>query len=288
MDDAGRIDVCLFDLDDVQRRTVYVKRVALDRLWKWSPPDGGVAEQHLPPEVLLLHRLPHRFNHTGQRHASRFGESLEQRSQAQVVIGVRMGDVDRRQLFADAFDQIAEITNVGLEVLRIDQDRLGRATDDGGGRRRELPPGTGSCDGRNVGPAARINRRTDRRRRRRVGMFGCGRAGFGSHGQTPWYGTGRFSRTHSFSSSDSGCGGTKPCTCQKSNGVSSMCTSQSYPRSFTNGAIDASKGAIARRRISVVGSCRAMCSPMRRTKLFRGSAPMKKFPSATSWNSTLT
>ena len=61
-----------------------------------------------------------------QRNDFRVREPLEKGTEAQVVILVSVGDVDRREFLARALDEVSEVADVVFEVLGVDQNRLRR------------------------------------------------------------------------------------------------------------------------------------------------------------------
>jgi hypothetical protein len=72
-----------------------------------------------------------------QRDSAGSGEALEQRAEADVVVEVGVGDVDRRQPLTGGLDGLGEALDVCRCVQRVDEDRFGRAGDDRRGCGRE-------------------------------------------------------------------------------------------------------------------------------------------------------
>jgi hypothetical protein len=123
----------------VQLVAVEDDRLAVQRVGQHRAVQGLAREPLLGQLTRRLVGGASRLDDRRQRHRARVGEALQQRLEAEVVVEVGMGDVDRRQLLAGGFDAVAEPLDVIGQEQRVDEHRLRGAAEDRCGGRRELP-----------------------------------------------------------------------------------------------------------------------------------------------------
>ncbi len=71
----------------------------------------------------------HRPDHRGRRHRTRVRETLQQRREAEEVVAMRMGDVNRREALATGDDPVQQGLRLGGGEEGVHQDSVALALD---------------------------------------------------------------------------------------------------------------------------------------------------------------
>ena len=122
MNHGARADVALTNLDDAELCPFEVNHALGHRLGQDRGLDGCLAEHRRPPSGLILERVLDVLDDPGRSERPRTGEPLEQRSDSQIVICVAVGHIDGRQLAPGLLDQVSQGRDVGVDVLRVDEN----------------------------------------------------------------------------------------------------------------------------------------------------------------------
>jgi hypothetical protein len=152
---AGRrvgIGVPEFHRDQVmslQLDRVIGKRVGEDEIVRKLAGEEPVQQG----ENLRRRALPHLLDHRGQGERSRLGKALEDHAQAEPVIAVAVGDVDRRQILAMSGNPVGEVTRLVGGQQRVYEDGILLAGDE---RRRYRRPQPLLSAGRRVVAGGRL------------------------------------------------------------------------------------------------------------------------------------